>query len=130
VKPPKAGLFIDDMVPKIPLAKVFDPKKHSFNPLAGIDYKKARAIADVLYTIAPQGENALTVRNGKRALLKALLKAERLDQVRGESVLLIKDKKAAGATVEDAPARYERLAPGTVGFGDYVQAAIAWSWEL
>jgi hypothetical protein len=84
VKPPKAGLFIDDKVPKIPLAKVFDPKKHSFNPLAGIDYKKARAIADVLYTIAPQGENTLTVRNGKRALLKALLKAKRLDQVRGD----------------------------------------------
>jgi hypothetical protein len=50
VKPPKTGLFIDDKVPKIPLAKVFDPKKHSFNPLAGIDYKKARAIADVLYS--------------------------------------------------------------------------------
>jgi hypothetical protein len=31
VKPPKTGLFIDDKVPKIPLAKVFDPKKHSFN---------------------------------------------------------------------------------------------------
>jgi hypothetical protein len=37
VKPPKSGLFIDDKVPKIPLAKVFDPKKHPFNPLAGID---------------------------------------------------------------------------------------------
>lgn len=84
VKPPKTGLFIDDKVPKIPLTKVFDPKKHSFNPLAGLDYKKARAIADVLYTIAPQGENTLTVRNGKRALLKALLKAKRLDQVRGD----------------------------------------------
>jgi hypothetical protein len=228
VKPPKAGLFIDDKVPKIPLAKVFDPKKHSFNPLVGIDYKKARAIADVLYTIAPQGENTLTVRNGKRALLKAPLKAKRLDLVRGndeevrgmiddllvspvltrvlcqptnfsfssdiilakldraelgdfdalvlglflmahfkgqivcpdfgfygreghvslirerrlvagvntlneltpklrQSVLLISDKEAAGATVEDAEtlARYESLAPGTVGFADYVQAAIA-----
>jgi hypothetical protein len=84
VRPSKTGLFIDDKVPKIPLAKVFDPKKHSFNPLAGIDYKKARQIADVLYTISPQGENTLTVRNGKRALLKALLKAKRLDQVRGD----------------------------------------------
>ena len=35
VKPPKAGRFIDDKVPKIPLANVFDPKKRSFNPLAG-----------------------------------------------------------------------------------------------
>lgn len=227
VKPPKAGLFIDDKVPKIPLAKVFDPKKHSFNPLAGIDYKKARAIADVLYTIAPQGENTLTVRNGKRALLKALLKAKRLDLVRGndeevrgmiddllvspvlsrvlcqptnfsfgsdiilakldraelgdfdalvlglflmahfkgqvvvpnfgfygreghvslirerrlvagvntlneltpklrQAVLLIKDKEAAGATVEDAEtlAGYARLGRGTNGFNDYVSAAV------
>lgn len=54
VKPPMAGLFIDDNVPKIPLAKIFDPKKHSLNPIHAIDYKKARAIADVLYTIAPQ----------------------------------------------------------------------------
>jgi hypothetical protein len=52
-------------------------------PLHNTDYKKARTIADVLYTISPQGENTLTVRNGKRALLKALLKAKRLGQVRG-----------------------------------------------
>lgn len=84
IEKPKAGLFIDDNPPKIPLAKVFDPAIHSFNPLAGMDYKKARAIADVLYTIVPQGENTLTVRNGKRALLKALLKAKRFDQIRGD----------------------------------------------
>jgi hypothetical protein len=228
VKPPKAGLFIDDKVPKVPLAKIFDPKKHSFNPLHNIDYKKARTIADVLYTISPQGENTLTVRNGKRALLKALLKAERLDQVRGndeevrgmiddllvspvlnrvlcqptnfsfssdiilakldraelgdfdalvlglflmahfkgqicipdggfylreghislirerrlivgvntlseltpklrQSVLLIPEKIGKSTTYEDAEtlAKYARLAPGTVGFTDYVQAASA-----
>ena len=40
---------------------------------------------------------------------------------------MIKDKEASGATVEAAEtlALYERLAPGPVGFGDYVQAAIA-----
>jgi hypothetical protein len=37
-----------------------------------------------LYTISPQGENTLTVRNGKRGLLKALLNAQRLDKVRGD----------------------------------------------
>jgi hypothetical protein len=36
------------------------------------------------YTISPQGDNTLTVRNGKRALLKALLKADRLDRVKGD----------------------------------------------
>jgi hypothetical protein len=52
---------------------VFDPLKHSFNPLQDLTYKKAREIADILYTVSPQGENTLTVRNGKRALLKMLM---------------------------------------------------------
>lgn len=44
-----------------------------------------------------------------------------------QGVLLIKDKVASGTTVEDAEtlAKYERLAPGTNGFNDYVGAAIA-----
>jgi hypothetical protein len=44
-----------------------------------------------------------------------------------QSVLLISDKEAAGATIEDAEtlARYERLAPGTNGYNDYVQKAAA-----
>jgi hypothetical protein len=81
VEPPKRGLFIHDEVPDISRARIFDPAKHSFNPLKGITYRKARALADVLYTASPQGENTLTVRNGKRTLLKALLIAPRLDKV-------------------------------------------------
>src|ERR1700709_2016073 len=84
VQPPKRGLFIHDEVPDISRARIFDPAKHSFNPLKGIDYRKARALADVLYTASPQGENTLTVRNGKRALLKALLASSRLDQIDGD----------------------------------------------
>ncbi|WGS22487.1 MULTISPECIES: hypothetical protein [unclassified Bradyrhizobium] len=49
-----------------------------------MDYKKSRTIADVLYTVTPQGENTLRVRNGKRALVKALLKAKRVDQIKGD----------------------------------------------
>src|SRR6266436_8531453 len=82
--PPGGCLFIDDEMREIPRARVFDPLKDCFNPLADIGYKKAREIADVLYTISPQGENTLTVRNGKRALLRVLLNAKRLDQVRGD----------------------------------------------
>jgi hypothetical protein len=82
--PPERGLFIHDDVPTVSRARVFDPFKHSFNPLKDMNYKKARQIADVLYTIAPQGENTLTVRNGKRALLKALRSANRLDRVTGD----------------------------------------------
>jgi hypothetical protein len=82
---PKTGcLFITDEVPDVPRARIFDPAKHCFNPLKDIDYRKAREIADVLYTISPQGENTLTVRNGKRMLLKALMRSKCLDKVSGD----------------------------------------------
>ena len=82
---PKGGyLLIDDEVRDIPKSRVFDPMQHSFNPLKGIDYKRARELAELFYTINPQGENTLTVRNGKRALLKALMQADRLDKAKGD----------------------------------------------
>jgi hypothetical protein len=85
VELPKGGfLFIDDEVRDIPRSRIFDPLEHCFNPLKGIEYKKARELAELLYTLSPQGENTLTVRNGKRALLKALLEADRLDKVEGD----------------------------------------------
>jgi hypothetical protein len=64
---------------------IFDLLKHGFNPLENIEYKKARELAEVLYTISPQGEHTLTVRNGKRALLKALLRTDSLDKIRPSS---------------------------------------------
>ncbi len=83
VEPPKRGLFIHDDVPDISRARIFDPTKHSFNPLKDIDYRKARALADLIYTIYPQGENTLKVREGRWSLLPALLAAKRLDDVDG-----------------------------------------------
>jgi len=66
VELPKGGyIYIADEVPKVSRSRVFDPMKHSFNPLKDITYRKAREIADILYTVSPQGENTLTVRNGK-----------------------------------------------------------------
>jgi hypothetical protein len=84
ISPPKGGyLLIDDEVPDLKRARVFDPLKHSFNPLKDIDYKKAREIAGIFYAASPQGENTLTVRNGRRALLRMLLDgADRLDKLR------------------------------------------------
>jgi hypothetical protein len=85
VELPKGGfLLIDDEVRDIPRLRIFDPLKHCFNPLKGIEYKKARELAELLYTVSPQGENTLTVRNGKRSLVKALLEADRLDKVKGD----------------------------------------------
>lgn len=46
-------LFIHDGVPDVPRARVFDPAKHCFNPLADITYKKARELAELLYGVAP-----------------------------------------------------------------------------
>jgi hypothetical protein len=88
---PKRYLIVDDgdLIDRITLpkrAKVIelDLTKHSFNPLKGMDYKRARDFADILYSASPQGENTLTVRNGKRALTRMLLKATRLDNLRGD----------------------------------------------
>lgn len=77
-------LFIHDEVPTLPYAKIFDPNKHSFNLLKDIDYRTARDLATVLYTLYPQGESTLTVRNGKRALLSALLASTRFDDISGD----------------------------------------------
>jgi len=77
-------LSIDDEPMEHPKGRIFDPMQHTFNPLRGIDYKKARELAELFFTISPQGENTLTVRNGKRALMRALMKADRLDRVTGD----------------------------------------------
>jgi hypothetical protein len=85
VELPKGGfLFIDDEAREIPRARVFNPLVHCFNPLKDIDHKRARQLAALLYTLAPEGESTLTVRNGRRALFKALLDADRLDRVKGD----------------------------------------------
>lgn len=85
VELPRGGgfLFVHDDIPDIRRARVFDPTVSSFNPLKGIAYKAARDLADVLYATSPQGENTLTVRNGRRALLQALLEADRFDKIQG-----------------------------------------------
>jgi hypothetical protein len=95
-------LLIDDEVPAIPGVRIFDPRDHYFNPLRGIDYRSARVLSEIFYALSPQGENTLTVRNGKRAMLDALLHSpnragrwgkkqhheqkppERLDKVQGD----------------------------------------------
>jgi len=74
-------LFIDDEVPDIRRARVFNPTKCFFNPLKGLTHVRARELANVLYTTTPQGENTLTVRNGRRALLSLLLANKRLDKI-------------------------------------------------
>lgn len=77
----------------------FDVSTHSFNPLKDIDHRRARELAAVLYAAFPQGENTLTVRNGKRALARLMLDADRLDRISGDRKNPAIDE--ALATVED-----------------------------
>lgn len=82
VKLPKGGfLFIGDQLPTIPRARIFDPLTDTLNPLHRIDYKRARELADALYAISPQGQNTLTVREGRRALLQTLISSRRFDRL-------------------------------------------------
>lgn len=66
-------------------ARIFDPERHHFNPLANTTEEKAWAIAEVLYAADPGGENTLTVRNGKQALAEMLVTTTRLDKLHGDS---------------------------------------------
>jgi hypothetical protein len=92
------GPIADAFLETFPRAKLFDPTVHSFNPLRGMDYKRARDFAAAVYTASPQGENTLTVRNGKRALTRLLLdNPGRLDHLKSSGEA---DAEAL-ATIED-----------------------------
>lgn len=78
---PKGGYLVLDDEVTAPARAIFEPGECSFNPLEEVDYRKARDLAATFYALSPQGENTLTVRNGKRALVKLLLDAERLDDL-------------------------------------------------
>jgi hypothetical protein len=76
------GPIADAFAERFPRAKLFDPTQHSFNPLRGIDYKRARDFATILYTASPEGKDTLTVRNGRRALARLVLATTtRLDRI-------------------------------------------------
>jgi hypothetical protein len=103
-------LSIDDEVIEHPKGRVFDPMKHCFNPLKDLDYKRARELAKLFYTISPQGENTLTVRNGKRALLKALMKADRLS-----CLLFSKESFVSTGMNFHSRGRTQRFQRGSIG---------------
>jgi hypothetical protein len=102
VELPKGGcLFLGDEVPEVRRARVFDPTKDCFNLLKNINHKKARGIAEVLYTISPQGDNTLTVRNGKRELRNAILRAKRFDEIAGDPAIPKEAKEEVRGMMDD-----------------------------
>jgi hypothetical protein len=77
---PDTFLLIDDgeLIDRIKLptrraVTVFDVSKHSFNPVRGIDYRRARDFVAVLDAVFPEGEGTLTRKNSNFILLSALL---------------------------------------------------------
>lgn len=75
----RGSLLIDDE-PDMSLyerARLFDPKDDSFNPVKGMTPRKARQFADLVYP----DKDLMTYRDGKRALVKMLNGAKRLDQL-------------------------------------------------
>lgn len=77
---PNRFLLIDDgplldaiTFPKSHRLTRFDVATHSFNPLRGMDYLKARQFIEIIGAVFPQGENTLTKKNADFILLNALL---------------------------------------------------------
>jgi hypothetical protein len=92
VELPKGGcLLIDDEIRDVKewrRPRIFDPLKHSFNPLKDIDYRKACDLVAVFEAVFPAGAGTLTKEGVPDVLLEALLAGpERLDT-------LLEDKSA------------------------------------
>jgi hypothetical protein len=73
VLPKKGGLIViaDELNPKW-RGKKFDPLKHSFNPLAGLDYRKACELVDIIGAMFPGGDETLTKTTGLEFIAEAL----------------------------------------------------------
>lgn len=81
------GPLIDQLTPPGHRRTVFfDPKRHRFNPLKDMDYRRAQEFLHVLDATFPEGENTLTKGNSNHILLKALLaEPKRLSQLTHDS---------------------------------------------
>lgn len=77
-----------DEISASPKITLFDFKRHSFNPLKDITYKKARDFVAVLDAVFPEGANTLTKKSGNFAILQALLSGPK----RLERLLPVPDK--------------------------------------
>src|SRR5207253_10121078 len=91
------GPICDTFLEKFSRVKEFHPRKHSFNPLQRMTYRKARDLVSVFY--GSEGKDTLTVRNGKRALTRMLLKAQWLDKLPAPGKA--DDEKEAAALIDD-----------------------------
>jgi hypothetical protein len=90
---PHGSLVIADE-PVLPQgAKLFDPQKHGLNPLP-MQYREAREFAAAMFP----DKDLMTYRNGKRALTRLVMDADRLDRLRYSRS---DDDKEARGVVDD-----------------------------
>jgi hypothetical protein len=75
-KHPTGSLVITDEPILHKGAKLFDPAKHGLNPLP-VEYREAREFAAAVFP----DKDLMTYRNGRRALTRLLLEADRLDSL-------------------------------------------------
>lgn len=107
-RPDKGGyLFISDAVPKIRGAQIFDPKKHSFNALYNLDYRRSCDFVDIIGALFPEGENTLTRATGLDFIAEALEeKPKNFDDL---ALLIPKPDKAATSGHVWAYGKIQRL---------------------
>jgi hypothetical protein len=75
---PKGGfLYIDDEVREVPHFRVFDPLRHSFNPLKNINYRGAAAFVEIIDALFSRGDSTLTKDTGLDFIFDALEKGPR-----------------------------------------------------
>jgi hypothetical protein len=68
------GPLIEELsIPQRKKVVRFDVKKHHFNPLHKLDYKRARDFVSVIDAVFPEGADTLTKKNANFILLEALL---------------------------------------------------------
>lgn len=84
-------LYINDEVPDVARSRVFDPLRHSFNPLKNINYRSACDFVEIIGAIFPKGDNTLTKDTGLDYIHDALEAAPKTL----ESMIEPPDKKSS-----------------------------------
>lgn len=84
------GALIDALeIPPRRAVTIFDPTVHSFDPLKGMTYARARDFLAVIDAVFPEGDSTLTRKNANFVMLEALLnkpkKLETLIPVKSDS---------------------------------------------
>lgn len=71
---PKGNCLVicDELIPTKRRVQVFDPTKHHLDLMAGLDYRKACELVDIIGALFPGGDETLTKTTGLDAIAEAL----------------------------------------------------------